>query len=1618
LYYLTIPFFEQTQILSQELLNKIGMKTIKNIHGIKYGHLLLCIVANLLFASSLLLGQNEEIRFKYYTQRDGLLSSELEAMTQDRQGFIWTVGINGVNRFNGYFFENWSERFGFPEKLYGKSILVDQSDNIWIGTEKSGVYKYTPSNHTLQNFDINCSNCGLQTNYINSIFQDSEGRIWMGTWLGIYRYDDKERIFQHIPFQTPKSETVFNYNLVLDISEAPDGRLWIGTWGGGLHILDPSNLSFKHFESYGSSKYPVWTRKIKFDKDGFAWIATIGNGLIKMNPHDYSTEQFLFFKEKKSEGYNRLLSLEFLEPSILWIGCEKGLIHFNCETKQYKLYNDDFNSIEKLLDKTVNLLFKDNHYGFWVNAGGLNYHNTNAEKFILHRANPANNGLINNEIYSFLELNEHELLISTAAGVQSYFPKNKSFGKVKDFNGIVNNMVKRNDHEYLFSKLYQGVSLVNLKNNRIIDFGMESDKSKSLLDLQTLAMSTDKYGNVWVGSLRGLSCLRAADNKWIHFIDSLPYSKGLQYLTINKLIHDENNTLWLSCGTRDFMEMSYINPDLLTKDGPSGIILDTTLYRFTTHLSEPGLKLMAYDGNRFWFHSSGVFSLDLNSGERKPYSKQNGLPSFRILHIIPDYQNGIWMPTDNGLSYLNLRTNEITNFYEEDGLQGISFSRWAAYLDQMGSIYLGGNRGFNIIRPSKIELNPYIPPVKLIGLKIFNQHIFPSIPNQISDEIFTLNKDISLIDSIRLTAEQNSFTLEFAALNFLYPASNQYAYKLEGVDDTWNFIGHNNFVSFNKLPEGKWLTFKLKAANNNGIWNSKETTLHLYIQPPFYNTLWFKLTAAALLLIIVVLFYKLRVHQLKSQKRELEIKVRERTQEVQTQKTAIERQNTVLQQQSFDLRSQADVLFKKTKQNELFGEMGRQITSTIDLNEIFKRIFELISNELEKPHLAIGRVSDNRKEVSYWEMAESNVTHNSIPLSEVNRFSTLSIQRQEMLVINDIHNELRLYFDSPDKRYLDDIYNSAIYIPLSSPNKDIIGVLVVKSPEVNGFNTEKVELLQNISIYIAIALENSNTYKQLEIQSEKLKELDRIKTKFYTNVSHEFRTPLSLVIGPTEEILKDQNLTVKQIEYLKIIHQNAKRLLRLVTQILDISRLEDGVLKLNVSLGNVFDAIRTIADSFVFIGETKKINFNLDINAGQNTHYFDKDKIEKIIYNLLHNAFKYSDQGQTVSLKASLMTDHNGTAMLQIIVSDTGIGIPAAAQAQIFKPYVRLENQKTRQESGIGIGLSLTKKLVELHKGSINLESSIGSGTDFTIEIPIDKSSYTLAEISESDFPHSDTHLQLADKEDVSVYHHILIESSEKKKRLLLVEDNQSLLVYLRHILWEHFEVYTAQDGREALGALDHIRPDIIISDVMMPGISGFELCSKIKNNKKYEHIPIVLLTAKSSDQDKVEGMKALADAYLTKPVQSEVLILTIKNLLHTHAKIKSKFESKLSTEIDLKQQKDVDKDFMRAVIGVLDKYLCDESLSIETFVSELGVSRTLLYEKVKSATGQSLNKLIKSYRMNYAAKLLLENHYLASELSHHVGFSDPKYFSKCFKAHFGKTPKDYLKEKLEEVNT
>ena len=786
----------------------------------------------------------------------------------------------------------------------------------------------------------------------------------------------------------------------------------------------------------------------------------------------------------------------------------------------------------------------------------------------------------------------------------------------------------------------------------------------------------------------------------------------------------------------------------------------------------------------------GLVRFNRQSGIFTFYGDANSTVDVRAKSLIEDKDGNIWFPTFTMITMFNPRTKMYKNFAKNYGLN--EFYTWAKTCkDSSGNFYFGYYGGITIFNPDSIYSDNPAPPVVLTDFKF-------------SDQSVLMDSSISVKKNIELTYQQDEFSIEFSALNFLNSFKNQYAYKLEGFDKDWIYCGTRHQVTYTNLNYGTY-TFRLIGSNSDEIWNKKGTSLTITIFPPWWRTTW----------------------------------------------------------------------------------------AYISYGFFFV-------------------------------------------------FTLYGLRRYEL---------------------------------------------------------NRVKLKNKVKMDEAVLKEREET--------------DKMKSRFFSNISHEFRTPLTLILGPAEKInSKTSNDIVKDSE---IIKKNSKRLLQLVNQLLDLSRLEAGKSKLETTKNNIVSFVKGIALSFESLSEEKDITLKIESEKEYIEVYFDKEKMIKILTNVLSNAFKYTpeDGKITVLIKESSSVSKG----VEIKIRDTGIGIPKEEIPKLFDRFYQVDSSFTKEYEGTGIGLALTKELVELHHGTISAESEMGKWTEFTLIFPIGKEQLKEEEIVIEE--RSDKSVVRVDEDRYFITQNGNEESSndlevnslkEDKTIILVVEDNYDMREYIKESLDSSYKVEEAVNGEQGIRKAVKFIPDLIISDMMMPKMDGYEMTRILKNDEKTSHIPIIILTARSGQENKLEGLQTGADDYLTKPFDIKELQIRIENLISIRKKLQEKFsriENGTHKAVE-KKLSSIDEKFIAKVTEIIEKHISEEEFSMEDLGKELGMSRMQIYRKLKALTGKSASRYIKSFRLVKAKEILNEGNENISEVAYSLGFGSPAYFSRCFKEEFGYPPSEF----------
>ncbi|QJB32004.1 response regulator [Chitinophaga oryzae] len=531
--------------------------------------------------------------------------------------------------------------------------------------------------------------------------------------------------------------------------------------------------------------------------------------------------------------------------------------------------------------------------------------------------------------------------------------------------------------------------------------------------------------------------------------------------------------------------------------------------------------------------------------------------------------------------------------------------------------------------------------------------------------------------------------------------------------------------------------------------------------------------------------------------------------------------------------------------------------------------------------------------------------------------------------------------------------------------------------------------------------------EQERLEVKRLQDIDRLKIKFLTNLSHDFRTPISLIMGPVEQLISGEN-TGPRLDRLNMIKRNSRRLLNLVNQLLDFRRMEEHELKLQPTAGDFVAFIREVTDSFRDFAERKNIQFTFISDPAILCVLFDHDKTERILFNLLSNAFKFTSEKGAVTVTLQLLKKEEVTCRqwVRITVKDTGIGIPKDKKDRIFEHFFQADTVSTILNQGIGIGLSITKEFVTIHGGTIEVDSEPGQGATFTIELPL---------MAATEIPVRQEPPELSVREAIlqepaaASQAREELPDSQEKAVVLIVEDNDDFRFYLKDNLCRNYKIIEASNGKDGWQKALLQHPHLIVSDITMPQMDGISLLQKLKSDKRTNHIPVILLTALTHEVQQIAGLATGANDYITKPFNFEILHARIRNLLHLNHTLKNTYTKQIKLLAPEIEKVSAEEKLMVRIAAHLEENLTDSQLSVERLSKELGMSRSSLYNKLLELTGQTPVEYIRSYRLEKAAMLMKKSDLTIAEIAYQVGFSTPNYFAKSFKAKYNVLPSEFM---------
>jgi signal transduction histidine kinase/ligand-binding sensor domain-containing protein/CheY-like chemotaxis protein len=837
----------------------------------------------------------KEYEFEVISFKEGLSQNTVTSIIQDRDGFMWMGTQHGLHKYNGYDFIIYKKEPKNENSLSDNNVEImveDRSGTLWVGTSGGGLNRIDRETMGFKHYRHDPANPNsLTDNFVTSIIQDRDGSLWIGTSNGLNRLDPETGHISHFKHQTDDADSL-NDNSILALHEDRNGDIWIGTAEGGLDRLDKQHMRFHHHTHHPADPFSLSfnrVRAIAQDPRGFLWIGTEGGGLNRLDPGENETK-FIHYRhspsDPRSPGSDYIFALLVDHKGTLWVGTGEGGVNvFDAETGKFQVYRRNPKRTTGLSDNTVLSIYEDRTGVIWLGTavGGINKISAWKRKFTHVKEDPFNrNSLNNNMVWAICEDERGYLWIGTdGGGLNRLDRKNGEYKFYKHEPGnpgslgsdIVRSILEDHGGNLWIGTLDKGLDLFDRQREIFIHYPHAPDNINSLGHNDVLALFEDVSGRLWLGlNGAGLALLKKNNGGSVGSVDFMHFKAdpanpdSLSNNFVTAIYEDGKGNLWVGTyevlnkwekehnrGLKPFFKHYHHDPEDPQSISDNGI---GAIYRDSTGRLWIGTDM----GLNRWLPESGTF---------RRYSLKEGLPGETVYGILEDDSHLLWISSNKGLSRFNPETGKFRNYDFQDGLQSNEFNSGACFKNKKGEMFFGGIDGMNVFNPAGIVDNPFVPPVVITDLKVFNE-----------SRRFFYEKEISYMDTISITYKENFITLEFAALDYNNPHKNHYAYQLKGFDREWRNCAQGvRSVTYSNLSGGNYV-LKIKGTNNDGIGNEEGTAVKIVVIPPFYQSGWFRGLVLLSLMVCGIGFYYIKMYTLKKQRQKLEELVNERTREL------------------------------------------------------------------------------------------------------------------------------------------------------------------------------------------------------------------------------------------------------------------------------------------------------------------------------------------------------------------------------------------------------------------------------------------------------------------------------------------------------------------------------------------------------------------------------------------------------------------------------------------------------------------------------------------------------------------------------------------------------------------
>lgn len=1367
---------------------------------------------------------------------------------------------------------------------------------------------------------------GLPNNYIDDIFKDSKGFLWLATSNGLVRYDG----YDFKLYSTLSDAVQLKSNFVKKVCEDNYNRLWIAS-EGGIDIIDlqvnriaaitlPEEMKDKSCSMlFKDNQDNIWCvlqeeiHKITFTDTGEIKTISSLNTVQKKEGHPISAiaqidgEIWIGYKNSiykifDKEGELHIVSLfsaEIFDSNLsqihcmmqtereVWVGTNRGLYRYHLDNRTHQRYRYDVDNPTSISQSYVTGLgMIDSNQIIITTLKGINFYNSEKDSFIRleQDGNNVNKGLNCNFINS-LYIDHEAIWIGTEMG---------------------------------------GLNIMTRKSLELQTFVHDKDNPKSLSENPVNAIYEDPNGNLWVGNVEGgLSLKLKNTDHFIHFKNSKTNPYSISHNSISVLVPDNNNRLWIGTWGMGINVTSLDNP------GP--------MKRFIRYNTETGTGLkndfigsMCYDpiNNGMWIGTiGGLYFFDFRKErlDNVPLSA-NKLYNTTIASMCIDNEARLWIGTSKGLLIIDLLSfaknhSDFVHIFRKYKLNESNTLHVERinyiYKDTEGTIWLGSH-GHGLYRLVSDQENKFEFECFTTKDGLPNNNIFGIVEDDFHNLWLTTDYGLSCFNITNRTFRNFTATDGILDNQFYWNAAHKSSYS-----ETMYFGNLAGVIAI------------------QGVRTTKPDTLHVVLT---------KLTVLNEV-----------VHQGGNQYLNNDIaaakilELHERDKSFSIEFSALNYNNTKNVKYAYRL--------KGFDEQWIESDGNRHSANYTNLNS-GKYVFQV--KVLPTDNYVSGEMTElyiNIRPFFYktWWFYSIIIMIIIVSTSTFYLWRISALQRQKKILTLTVQERTK------------ELKNKTI--ELSKRN-------IALKEQCEKINQQKVELVK---------------------MSKKIQETTNDKIAFFTNITHEFRTPITLIAGPIERAIHLSH-NPEVLEQLHIVDRNSKSLLSLVNQILDFRKVETNHIEIKKKNNNLIELIEEILVPFEAFASERNLSIHKFYRLSEPYYLFDEKWIRKVFVNLLSNAIKFTPDGGKIKLYVgNIAQDSPEQDKLYICINDSGIGVPEKDIDKIFDRFYQSNEPVKRSyygQSGTGIGLYLCERIIKQHGGVISVKNNKTQGASFRVILHLARGT---SSASNNEVSASIAHVQ-SDSQSVE------IQKQPNQRTILLVEDNEDMRSYIRSVLCKQYHVLEAENGLKALHVLaENSNVDFIISDIIMPVMDGVEFSKRVKKNIATSHLPILMLTAKTAGEVRMESYKIGVDEYLTKPFEEKLLLIRIENILNTRQKYQKLFKINMDPAVLNIDEESKDKKFIDKVMEIMANSYSNPEFEVTTLASEMGMSKTLLNLKLQELTGQSTAKFIRIYRLNLAHKLILTNkttkNMNISEIAYEVGFNDPKYFTRVFYNHFGVSP-------------